>query len=148
MNKTIRDFRALSASKKKELHLIVCQHSLDVWNQFWPNVSLLYTDSVVGMCHEVDCELPSEAFYAVKLGNYKQSIVDRYMEPITAMQDWDLEFPSSMKFAYYSIYNLYQKYGNKREVDDWLIINQALSSCEDLETSDLAKTIVDFIVSE
>jgi len=147
MNEIIKGFQTLSVSKKKELQLIVCQHSLDVWNAFWPNINSSYTDSVGGLRHEVDFELPSEAFFAVKLDDYKQSIVDRYKEPITAMQDSDLEFPRSIEFAYYSIYNLYQKYGDKREIDDWLIINQALSSREDSETSDLVKTVVDLIAS-
>jgi len=148
MDNTIREFRALSPSKKKKLQLIACEYSLVVWNEFWPSVDLSYTDSVVGMNHEVDTELPLEAYYAVKLDDYSQSISNRYREPITAMQDWDLEFPPRIEFAYYSIYNLYQKYGDKREIDDWLIINQALSSCEDLKASDLAKTIVELIASD
>ena len=153
MNDTIREFQALSASKKKKLQLIACEYSLVVWNEFWPSVDLSYTDSVVGVIHEVDTKLPLEAYHAVKLDDYNQSISNRYREPITAMQDTDLEFPFRIQFAYYSIYNLYQKYGDKREIDDWLIINQALSSCEDSKISDIVNTIIvntiiDLIASE
>ncbi len=44
------------------------------------------------------------------------------------MEDFDLEFPYHIEFAYYSIYNLFKKYGVQANVDDWLIVNQALSS--------------------
>ncbi len=44
------------------------------------------------------------------------------------MQDDDLTFPGPVTFAYYALYNLFKKYAGHEEVDDWLIVNQALSS--------------------
>ncbi len=44
------------------------------------------------------------------------------------MQDHDLEFPKIIEFAYYSIYNLFCKYVKGRAIDDWIIVNQAISS--------------------
>jgi hypothetical protein len=44
------------------------------------------------------------------------------------MQDDDLEFPDRVEFAYYSIYNLFNRYVSGRIDDDWLIVNQALSA--------------------
>lgn len=52
----------------------------------------------------------------------------RYQEPIAAMQDDDLIFPDNVAFAYYSIYNLFERYVTSRNIDEWLIANQALSS--------------------
>ena len=42
----------------------------------------------------------------------------------------DLEFPDPVEYAYYAIYNLFRKYVQGRELDDWLIVNQALSSSD------------------
>ena len=44
------------------------------------------------------------------------------------MQDADLEFPQEIQHAYYALYNLFRKHAIKEDVDDWLIVNQALSS--------------------
>ena len=44
------------------------------------------------------------------------------------MQDEDLTFPDHIAFAYYAIYNLFKKYIGEKTIDDWLIVNQALST--------------------
>jgi hypothetical protein len=44
------------------------------------------------------------------------------------MQDKDLEFPGTVEYAYYSIYNLFKKYAALADIEDWQIVNQALSS--------------------
>ncbi len=44
------------------------------------------------------------------------------------MQDDDLEFPDDIELAYYSIYNLFRRYVLADSIDDWLIVNQALSA--------------------
>jgi len=57
----------------------------------------------------------------------------RYKEPIISIQDNDLSFPKNIEYGYYSIYNLFQKYTQAKNVDDWLIVNQALS-IEDIDS--------------
>lgn len=47
------------------------------------------------------------------------------------MQDDDLTFPDPIEFAYYALYNLFSRYTQQEPIDDWLIVNQALSSEED-----------------
>jgi hypothetical protein len=42
----------------------------------------------------------------VDLGNVAQ----RYLEPIAALQDEDLAFPDAVRFAYYALYNCFEKY--------------------------------------
>ena len=64
------------------------------------------------------------------------NIEHNYSEPIAAMQDEDLKFPESIMFAYYSIYNLFRKYVCNDNIDDWLIVSQALSSETNLETTE------------
>jgi hypothetical protein len=72
--------------------------------------------------------LPKDAFEAVKIGKDLSKVDDRYAEPISAMQDNDIEFPDEIEFAYYAIYNLFNRYILQQNIDDWLICNQALSA--------------------
>ncbi|MEK7725256.1 MAG: hypothetical protein AAB336_12960, partial [Acidobacteriota bacterium] len=81
----------------------------------------------------VDKSLPKDAFEAVVRGQDEKKIDWRYAEPISAMQDDDLEFPDQIEFAYYAIYNLFNKYILFQNIDDWLICNQALCSENDAE---------------
>ena len=50
-----------------------------------------------------------------------------------ALQDENLVFPEPVAFAYYAIYNLFRKYAAQADVDDWLIVNQALAAEADPE---------------
>jgi len=52
----------------------------------------------------------------------------RYREPIVALHDGDLDLPDTIEYAYYSLYNLFRKYTGIEDIDDWLIVNQAISS--------------------
>jgi hypothetical protein len=75
--------------------------------------------------------LPFDAFESARQGRDVARVEERYGEPITAMEDFDLEFPEPVQFAYYAVYNLFCKYACLEEVEDWLIVNQALSSRQD-----------------
>jgi hypothetical protein len=61
------------------------------------------------------------------------NVAERYQEPIAALQDDDLTFPENITYAYYAIYNLFKKYAKIEVVDDWLIVNQSLSTEDDSE---------------
>ena len=137
-------FCALSPKTKKDFHLAACQYSLGQWDKFWKNndVDMSYVDSVVGMRHEVDFEQLLNAYLAVKNGHYDEKIYQGFLEPITALQDMDWELPDDVQMAYYSIYNLYRKYGRREKIDDWLIINQALSSSPEAMESDFAQKLI------
>jgi len=87
-----------------------------------------YLETVVGTTQKVDSDLPRDAFECAKQGRDLFNVRERYVEPIVAMQDFDLEFPDPIEFAYYAIYNLFRKYTGTEDVDDWLIVNQAASS--------------------
>jgi hypothetical protein len=126
------DFFLLNASQRREVHFTLCQGALAKWEEFARSHSPIeYTDSVVGMHHVVDVNLPREAFDAAQTGRDSEEVTLRYREPIVSMQDDDLVFPENIEFAYYAIYNLFCKYVLHKEFDDWIIVNQALSSEED-----------------
>ena len=129
-------FFALDSQRKRQVHFLLCRHALDVWEAYAQTHSpIIYRDSAVGMSHTVDEALPQNAFASSSVGRDLSSVDERYSEPIVAMQDGDLEFPERVHYAYCAIYNLFCKYALHRHIDDWLIVNQALSSEGSLEMS-------------
>ncbi|MCE9582215.1 MAG: hypothetical protein K8T20_06960 [Planctomycetes bacterium] len=129
MSAASEEFLAFTAEKKRAVHLALCEQALDRWNRYIAgNPVLEYRESVCGTLQKVDTALPYDALTAAKTGSDPGDVGNRYAEPIAAMQDDDLEFPDDVEFAYYSIYNLFGKYVEGAPVDDWLIVNQALSS--------------------
>ncbi|QLG87170.1 hypothetical protein HQ393_02290 [Chitinibacter bivalviorum] len=86
-----------------------------------------YCETAAGTMQEIDFSLPHDAIEAVIKGKDELNIKERYLEPVTALQDQDLKFSSDMEMAYCSIYNLYQYHINEKLDDSWIIVNQALS---------------------
>ena len=122
-------FLSLPPAEKRRVHFVLCAKALAVWlNYSSQKKRSRYVDGVVGLSHKVDMALPSDAFNAAQEGRDAARVAERYAEPITAMQDDDLEFPRNIEFAYYSIYNLFCKYVMRDDIDDWIIVNQAISS--------------------
>ena len=72
--------------------------------------------------------MPLDALQSAHDGRDEADVDARYGEPITALHDDDLNLPESVRYAYYAIYNAFNKYARKENVDDWLIVNQALAS--------------------
>jgi hypothetical protein len=125
-------FFALTPEQRRTIHFALCEFALQKWNAYISTrTHIKYIDSVVGTQQEVDLQLPVEAFESARQGIDCRNIAHRYLEPITALQDDDLTFPSHITFAYYALYNLFKKYTQTEAIDDWLIVNQALASEED-----------------
>ena len=123
------DFLALNPKQRRLVHFSLCEHALEKWNSYVKTYKKIeYQETVTGTLQEVDKQLPSDSLSSAKQGFDSLNVTKRYQEPITAMQDDDLVFPEDISFAYYAIYNLFQKYAENKTVDDWLIVNQALSS--------------------
>lgn len=125
------DFHTLPAAARKRVHRYLCRMALEVWNDYTAaSGPIRYSDSVVGMAHTVESQLPTEAFQAAfdSSDDVAAAIAQRYLEPIAALQDFDLELPDKIQFAYYAIYNAFRKYAAGESTDDWLIVNQALSA--------------------
>ena len=126
------DFAKLSAEERRRVHLYLSEHALSNWHEFCADQPRIrYVESVCGTHQSVDTSLPDDAFTCVQQSQQNEEIARRYQEPISAMQDLDLELPDSVAFAYYAIYNLFRKYAGHESIDDWLIVNQALSSEQD-----------------
>lgn len=105
-------FRALPLHRRYEAMRTACADALDAWERYAKQGTVEYTDGVAGVHHVVDLSLPSRAIAAVDkhlAGEQLDSadIWEGYREPITAMQDDDLDFPDGIALAYYAIYNLF-----------------------------------------
>ncbi|MEV0333926.1 hypothetical protein [Nocardia sp. NPDC050717] len=130
-------FFQLGADSRRLVHLALCEDALRTWNTYVQDepAALRYRDSVVGMRHTVDIELPADALRAARAGVNLADVDRRYLEPITALQDDDLTFPDSVELGYYAIYNCFRKYVSGADIEDWLIVNQALSVHHDSEVA-------------
>jgi hypothetical protein len=92
---------------------------------------ITYVESVVGTTHELDPNFPADALEAVRTGENVSALHRRFLEPLTALQDGDLELSDTALFALYAVHNYFERYANAGEVDDWLIVNQAMASEDD-----------------
>jgi hypothetical protein len=139
MDPAAESFFLLPPDAKRRVHMHVCRSALEVWESYVRQMSnLSYEESVCGTRQMVDVFLPLEAIEAVTSGTPSPDLGERYLEPIVALGDGDLELPSQVEFAFYAIYNLFRKYAEHRaDVDDWLIVNQALSAHPEERWKDL-----------
>lgn len=125
-------FEGLDGSRRRAVQLALCRHALRAWEAYARRHGPLeYVDSVVGLYHCVDSALPRDALASVEAGADRAGVAQRYLEPVAALQDDDLELPGQIELAYYAIYNLYRRAVEGAAIDDWLIVNQALSAEED-----------------
>ncbi len=129
MHTLAEDFARLPNDGKCWVHFLLGEHALSKWREYCStHPSISYVETVRGTHQTVDTSLPDDAFASAQQGQDIGDVAARYQEPIAAMQDDDLEFPDPVTFAYYSLYNLFSKYAQREPIDDWLIVNQALSS--------------------
>lgn len=102
-------FEALDGPRRRAVQLALCRHALAVWEVYLQGEGPVeYVDSVVGLYHCVDSALPRDALVSVEAGVDRAGVARRYLEPIAALQDDDLERPGQIELAFYAIYNLYR----------------------------------------
>ena len=108
--------------KSKQLAIVIrlIKLALPVWDKYAEKNELVYRDSVVGLSHKVDINLPT---YCIKVSedylkaNWMQKIFTKntneilgvqhkFREPITALQDRDWELPYEVERIFYAVYNL------------------------------------------
>jgi hypothetical protein len=127
----MEEFLALDPDRRRRVQLALCALAVEAWEREIAPDPPRYRDSVVGMLHVVEADLPRDALEAVRLGDDGKNVNHRLAEPLSALQDDDLELADHLEFAWYSVYNLFERYVQGRSIDDWLIVNQALSANPD-----------------
>lgn len=129
MHEAAELFLALDGDKKRAACIRLCERALKVWEANFPDgYQVVYQESVAGSTQVLDRGLPREALASVRARVDEANISQRYLEPLAALQDDDLVLPAAAQSAYYAIYNTFQLYVRGRTIDEWTIVNQALSS--------------------
>lgn len=122
-------FLLLPLELRELVQIDLCSYALQVWEEYCrKHKHLDYVETICGTKQKVDLALPEAALRSVVSGKDVENVADRYQEPITALEDDDLEFPDEVKYAYYAIYNFFNRYVGSRMDNDWVIVNQALSA--------------------
>jgi hypothetical protein len=123
-------YQQLPADAKRRVLVHLCRGALAVWEAHVRQApELSWVERVAGTRQKVDVDLPRQAIDAVASGQAGPELQRRYQEPIAALQELDLLLPDPVEAAYYAIYNLARKFGpDAAVVDDWLIVNQAISA--------------------
>lgn len=126
-------FRALSSDDRLSALVVACEPALVVWLTYALRTRLAYTDTVVGLRHLVDVELPARALDDVRRRHDAPDAAatqHAYVEPIVALQDEDWELPSErLEHAYYAIYNLHRlTFEPDDTITPGLVLNQAISA--------------------
>ena len=135
MQDLIDAFHALSPAGRFQAQQMLCRHALSAWQRYiHAHGPIHYRESVTGTSQTVDDRLPADALRAAAAGDDLADVARRYQEPIVALQEDDLVFPQHIEYSYYAIYNLFRRrVQGAEQVDDWLVVNQALSSSPDPE---------------
>lgn len=132
---------SLPYDKRFKIAIKLCRRALRIWEKYCETNSLDYTDTVVGMHHEVRSELLSDTIEfcsAAESENvpgppvvsvkYKK-LVDEFSDPVTALQDGDWSLPYPVERTFYAVYNLLQSLYKEKtaflQQTHYLVINQA-----------------------
>lgn len=126
------EFHKLPLDRRRRVHDFVVRRAVENWTRQVEKLGrMTYVEAVVGTRQEVDPSMPADALAAVRTGEGVSAVRDRFLEPLTALQDGDLELSETAQFALYAVHNYFERYANASEVDDWLIVNQAMASEDD-----------------
>lgn len=127
MNSTAEKYQLLNRDKQKAIQYKLCEKALVVWKKNCPSNGT-YIEYVTGTTQSIDFNLPKNALTSVKENRDIADVENRYLEPITALQDDGLQLNEVAQYAFYAIYNLFGLHIKKKELDSLLIINQSISA--------------------
>lgn len=129
MGDLIERFRGLEDVRQSKVLFALAGLALDRWSAFADQAGTIrYVESIVGTAQSVDVRLPHDAMTSARAGKDLADVDRRYLEPIAALQDDDLEWEDTFEFAYYAVYNLFRKFALGDDIDPWIIANQSLAS--------------------
>ena len=130
-------FEALDPASRACTLASLCEPCLQSIRQYFGNTpNREYRDSIVGIRHVVDVELPVRALSAIRSAGgvpskpVLDSLLADYQEPMTAHQDADLRFSDvRAEYAYLAVYNLVRSCRDPLDNDlAWLVVRQVLSA--------------------
>jgi hypothetical protein len=143
-----------SLPENKQLHLALrlIKLTLPIWESYCQDRDISYRDSVVGLTHATNKELPRNVINAVEeylsLNRWKRMFSGMkklsrfrslFLEPITALQDDDWKLPYEVQTMFYAVYNLLDAAMGKTvtsfgDSTAYVSINQAADALETSKT--------------
>ncbi|HEY0031551.1 MAG TPA: hypothetical protein VGC65_12375 [Bacteroidia bacterium] len=152
----------LSTDQQYKLAIRLTKLTLSIWEKYADQHELKYTDTVVGMHHNVPRQLLKDSIAAVekylltnifvRLFNNRGKLLDlhdQFTDPIVALQDCDWELPNEVNKTFYSVYNLLETVIGKSQTvfgdsTIYVSINQAIDALESSKalTKDQIKKIL------
>ena len=126
-------FTDLTESQRRIVLFSLTGESLARWREFGSAVKLVeYTDSRGGGVQRIlDLQLPPDAFATASTGGETEKINARFQDPLAALHKGDLVLPQDVECAFHAIHNLFLRFACNEQIDEWLIVKQALSSDSD-----------------
>lgn len=130
-------FEALDPDGRASALASLCEPCLQSIRQYFANpANSEYRDSIVGIRHVLDVELPVRALSAIRSAGgvpskpVLESLLADYQEPMTAHQDADLRFSDvRAEYAYLAVYNLVRSCRDPLDNElAWLVVRQVLSA--------------------
>jgi hypothetical protein len=149
---------ALDAGRRARCFVLLCEPCLEHVRKYFADPrNRKYRDSVVGLGHEVDVDLPVRALSVIRAArgipsaSVLDSLIVDYQEPITAHQDNDLRISDERaEYAYLAIYNLIRSCKNPNDkAIAWLVVCQALSATgpEDPTQADVHEALARWVTA-
>jgi len=138
------DLKEYCTSLKKdrllELATKLCHKAYPIWEEYCKTGSLSYRETAVGMLYTVEENLLADTLnlfdhLQIDSNSFKSqqdALLEKFIEPITAIQDGDWILPYPVEKVFYAIYNLLN--GLKRpknefgELTHYLSVNQAVDA--------------------
>lgn len=130
MHPAAKQYLSLSPEQQKTVQLRLCERALEVWENVMPK-PIVYRDKATGALQFLEVGLLREAVLSVKMGQDKYFIAQRFLNPISGLQDGSVAVPEHARFAYFSIHNLFATHILRDLIDPWLVANQALAALSD-----------------
>jgi len=123
---------ALGPERRIDALVVACEPALVAWTTYVLRARPAYVDSVVGLRHVVDPDLPARALDEVRARHDEPDVratVLAWVEPVVALQDQDLVLPERYEYAFYAIYNLHRLvFEPNPEITPALVLSQAISA--------------------
>jgi len=131
---------SLAKDKRLELALRLCDKAHPIWENYYITGNLSYRDTTVGELHKVEKNLLNDALHLCRHFKsnphlfiiQRDALLEKFLEPITAIQDDDWILPYPVERTFYAIYNLIK--GFKQEENEfgellhYLSVNQAVDA--------------------
>lgn len=122
----------LDDERRVDALVVACEPALVVWTTYALRARPSYVDSVVGLTHVVDVDLPARALDEVRARHDAPDVaatILAWVEPIVSLQDGDLALPRRATFALYAIHNLHRLVFEPSDVvSARLVLSQAISA--------------------